>query len=894
MTTFFFNNDLKIIKSVQDERLIQSDQTDELAGLITHTITIPYSSDLEKVSYFGMPDPSPELAEEGEGGLPFWLYKVDNFSKGKDGELATFDGTFKLFDDLRGGYIEDKRPESTTFMKAAESIFEDTGWDPIVQGPAREKIASANFYMVSKLSAFWSALEAWGLEFRPYMEFSGSFPTRQVVYFKENFGKDSGKSYAYGDKLLEVVADKSHDFYTAFIGRGGGEPTGRQNTGGKDTYGRKITFKDVLWDQDSGTVDYTYKKKKEKDMTPTEKPEDPVAIETEEYEDVHVRRSGQDLPYDKPKGQIFVEDYEATLLYGYPPDKWHKYYRPKVGFFDLSDCTDPGELLEKTAEHLKAHHEPEIQCKAKVFEWEGVRLGDTVRVKAPDLDLFLRKRIYKQVRSFLNPRVKEIEFGEEIVESSSRSSIRGVVAERKAEEARTDAMKHYVHNFNGTINWYTETEPANPVKGDLWFFDEGNGSQHIYYFDGEKWQELISSDTKKKIEESVAEAGRNAEERFQEIMDDLPDLVDGAFGKLTPEEITSFIKNGDVLSIINQQAGSIIFGAEDSEGRNLLQITPDTTYIKNGTITNAMIDSLNAGKIKGGTIDAEEVRVINIDAGEITTGKLDGDRIRANEIDVEDLGGNRFHFVQGAITDGTDALRLFPDSVYLGSASGYGFYTKLSSNGMDFIYDGHYTGTLTTSTTSGGEVSGIMLYARPGNTLYIGAKYGSTYYRSLIVDRYNTTLRGRIRIEDENNRLAFDLRTTDYTYPWRVYVDSDYQRHRLVNANVSGTSDPRLKKNIQKWDKSGVKELLKINFRTFEWKDPEMGEGKQYGVIAKEGDFISDRDKDGTLYISFNDLIYLTGKATQELAEENDKMKERVEALEEKVARLEELLEGLI
>ena len=76
--------------------------------------------------------------------------------------------------------------------------------------------------------------------------------------------------------------------------------------------------------------------------------------------------------------------------------------------------------------------------------------------------------------------------------------------------------------------------------------------------------------------------------------------------------------NGDVLSALNLATG----GASLQVGQNKLVVTPDTTYIANGTIKNAMIDTLDAGKIRTGKLDANLVNVVNLNASNITSGKL--------------------------------------------------------------------------------------------------------------------------------------------------------------------------------------------------------------------------------------------------------------------------------
>jgi phage minor structural protein len=86
--------------------------------------------------------------------------------------------------------------------------------------------------------------------------------------------------------------------------------------------------------------------------------------------------------------------------------------------------------------------------------------------------------------------------------------------------------------------------------------------------------------------------------------------------------------NGDVLSALNVATG----GASLQVGQNKLVVTPDTTYIANGTIKNAMIDNLDAGKIRTGTLDANLVNVVNLNASSITSGKLSANFINGGSL----------------------------------------------------------------------------------------------------------------------------------------------------------------------------------------------------------------------------------------------------------------------
>lgn len=75
---------------------------------------------------------------------------------------------------------------------------------------------------------------------------------------------------------------------------------------------------------------------------------------------------------------------------------------------------------------------------------------------------------------------------------------------------------------------------------------------------------------------------------------------------------------GDVIGQINlNKDGSV----KINEG---LVVIGENTYIKNGVIKDSMIDNLSAGKLTAGTIDATDVRIINLNASSVTSGTFRG------------------------------------------------------------------------------------------------------------------------------------------------------------------------------------------------------------------------------------------------------------------------------
>ena len=257
-----FDKNEELITVVDPEYLLESEQTQELNGLITTIVSAPYSKELESAFYIG--------SRDIDDNNVFWLYKVDK--RTKENNNIILNGTYSLFDDLKAyGVIRDKRPSNASALVGINTVLEGSRWQ--VGNITSTHTGTANWYYVSRLEAFWEYLENWRVEFKPRMTFSQGKITGRYIDVVEKLSADYGKWYEYGDKLLQVTAEQASDsLYTAFIGRGKGEESG-------NGYGRRIGFEKVVWTTASGK------------------------------------------PVNKPLNQDYVEIPSATELYGYSDGK---------------------------------------------------------------------------------------------------------------------------------------------------------------------------------------------------------------------------------------------------------------------------------------------------------------------------------------------------------------------------------------------------------------------------------------------------------------------------------------------------------------------------------------------------------------------------------------------
>ena len=157
------------------------------------------------------------------------------------------------------------------------------------------------------------------------------------------------------------------------------------------------------------------------------------------------------------------------------------------------------------------------------------------------------------------------------------------------------------------------------------------------------------------------------------------------------DNINLRVTKGELLSQINVQAGGVLI----TSGTNKLNVTPETTYIEDGTIKSAMIESLQADKIKTGRLDASKVKVVNIDAENITA--------------------NKTSFVQSAWNAINSSLSVTGSELRYTHSDGS--YTRMNANGIQTVVGGSayqhnyltHVSNVTINSGSAGNVQWVQL-----------------------------------------------------------------------------------------------------------------------------------------------------------------------------------------
>ena len=430
---FLFSNKQKIIKILTNKKLLSMVQELEINVVDKLRVELPSNVWVdvdEKPFYMGIRD----IRDKHK----FYMYKISKpIVKGNVTEVT---GINIGYDELRGkGYVKDRRFNNNSVEYVANAILEDTGWELGFVDSNLVNV-STNFYYVNKLKALSKLLEITQAEIRFRVETTGNRIISKRLDIYEKLGRDRGKRFAYGSKLLSVEKEEdSTGLYTALVGRGKGEEV--QDDEGNPTggYGRKITFEDIEWDTENG---------------------DPV---------------------NKPIGQEFVEIPEMTELYGFPDGS------PRIDIIEFSDVEDEELLLDLTYRELVERSRPKVQFKSTVANIGEIEEGETVSIIRDDIGIRYKTRVYKILVDHLNSKKTEISLGDKIGHSISSEINRIDNIIDRTEESLIEISYRTADGKNRVFR-STEAPTENMAKNDIWYRPVGEGEVEMYMWNGDIWE----------------------------------------------------------------------------------------------------------------------------------------------------------------------------------------------------------------------------------------------------------------------------------------------------------------------------------------------------------------------------------------------------------------------
>lgn len=449
MRMYLLDKKQRVRRWLKDNDFIEAEMTEEINAANQINFSMPLKDCIaDNIYYVAIPTPHSKQK--------YLLFKL--LSERVQNDRIEYQGIEEAYDELKQyGYIKDIRPNDRTAEEMLKMVLESTRWT--LGNVPETNHQSTNFYYISYLEALQKIVGLFNIEltFEVTIDSKSNKITRRQVNVYTEQGQRTGKRFEYGSNLLTVQQEQdSQELITALVGRGKGELVSEGHDDTPDGYGRRITFADVVWTKKDGH------------------------------------------PVDKPAGQEYLVDPEATALYGFSDGN------PRIGLTVFEDIEDPVELINATWRALQSLKRPKVSFKADVTDVGQLGLGDTVAIIRHDLKIEYFTRVYKVKHNLLNENDNQIELGDDFSSHSITSSL--IKVDEIANEARETAGHAAIAANGKNNNYYSSVQPLAPVEGDIWYKDLGNGETDMYQYHNGSWVFIQSTRDLHVVENQVKEA----------------------------------------------------------------------------------------------------------------------------------------------------------------------------------------------------------------------------------------------------------------------------------------------------------------------------------------------------------------------------------------------------
>ncbi|WLW45328.1 phage tail spike protein [Limosilactobacillus fermentum] len=451
----------RVRRWLKDNDFIEAEMTEEINAANQINFSTPLKDRIaDNIYYVAIPTPRSKQK--------YLLFKL--LSERVQNDRIEYQGIEEAYDELKQyGYIKDIRPNDRTAEEMLKMVLEPTRWT--LGNVTETSHQSTNLYYITYLEALQKIVGLFNIEltFEVTIDPKSNKITRRQVNIYTEQGQRTGKRFEYGSNLLTVQQEQdSQELITALVGRGKGELVSEGHDDTPDGYGRRITFADVVWTKKDGN------------------------------------------PVDKPAGQEYLIDPEATALYGFSDGN------PRIGLTVFEDIEDPVELINATWRALQSLKRPKVSFKADVTDVGQLGLGDTVAIIRHDLKIEYFTRVYKVKHNLLNENDNQIELGDDFSGHSITSSL--IKVDEIANEARETAGYAAIAANGKNNNYYSSVQPLAPVEGDIWYKDLGNGETDMYQYHNGGWVFIQSTRDLHVVENQVKEAQQGLDQAKADII----------------------------------------------------------------------------------------------------------------------------------------------------------------------------------------------------------------------------------------------------------------------------------------------------------------------------------------------------------------------------------------
>ncbi|WP_229717977.1 phage tail spike protein [Ligilactobacillus salitolerans] len=578
---YFFNKNEELVQVANnfiEAHLIEQINT---ASQLTFSLKEPLPSSIVKACI-----PSPN----GDG---FLMFKILT----EDIKESTIEYTCieSAYDELASyGYIKDLRPSAQQARYMLEMVLQGTRWElGLIYNTSN---ATTNFYYEPILNCIQDIVSLFGLELTFTVSIEGNkITTRRVnMYYQQ--GKRTGKRFEYGSNALDVERETStEELYTALVGRGKGEEVdGDDNSDTPDGYGRRITFADIEWKKSNGD------------------------------------------PLDKPKGQEYLEDPDATKAYGFDDGK------PRIGLVEFEDDEDKDVLIQHTYQKLQELKRPKVQFKASVIDVGDCTLGDTVAIIRHDFHLEYMTRVFKINHDLLDEHNNTVELGDDLSGNDLTSKVNDI---SNSINQTNQQISYVMTAADGQHKAaYSPNQPKTAKNGDLWYKDLGNGETELYIFN-DGWQLVTSTEHQKEIDDAVDQAMQDIDDAAAKANQAITDAGFATDTATTAKQVANSVK-GDVTQAKEDSATALTNAKDALDNAKDAKTTATSVSSKVDEVEGKLVDkadkttvdSINQTVKQQGTLVEQNAEAIKKTAKQSDVDTLTG-RVGTVESSNEQLAG---------------------------------------------------------------------------------------------------------------------------------------------------------------------------------------------------------------------------------------------------------------
>lgn len=283
----------------------------------------------------------------------------------------------------------------------------------------------------------------------------------------------------------------------------------------------------------------------------------------------------------KPKSQLYVSLANDKNAYPLKTQPKGLQNNPRIKPVTFDEVKSKEALFDKAIEWLENNQGVAWSYSASVLDIGESQVGDTIAIIDERSGISSYVRVHDIDYDMIDPENTGVHFGSNWGYENDEAITDMVNTATSVKNDLTGLVDTAIRQSNGkNTNYYGENEPANPIEGDLWYWQKGDESGIKIYHDGD-WIDLVDSNTLTHINEQVDKAladaktySDNLSAKNKEYSDSLNQSLSESFSDYQYDidnnigEIKkSLIATNETVSEIDQTAKGFQARIESAEGK---------------------------------------------------------------------------------------------------------------------------------------------------------------------------------------------------------------------------------------------------------------------------------------------------------------------------------------